>query len=63
VARALHSLPEVAREAGITYRHVRRLVDHGRLPAIHVATKRVGTPQWHVLDEDLQAWLAGRKPR
>jgi hypothetical protein len=57
----LHTISEVAEAAGLTYRHVRRLIDSGKLAAIQLPPKHPGAASWHVTDEVLSGFLAHRR--
>jgi hypothetical protein len=62
VSTQVHSLSEVAAAAGLSYRHVRRLVATKRLAAVElpVAKANQHEPRIVVTDAELRRFLAER---
>ncbi len=50
--QALLTVPEVAAQLGMNPRHVYRLIDEGRLPAVRLSERRLRVPR-----AALEAWL------
>jgi len=62
MSQTVHSLSEVAAAAGLSYRHVRRLVADGTLEAVELPTVKANqhSPRIVVTDVELRRFLAAR---